>query len=304
MPSRIPPEIKERLTKLRETINRHRYLYHVKNTSEISDEALDSLKRELVEIEKKYPELITPDSPSQRVAGAPLKEFIKIKHIIPQWSFNDAFTEEDIRDFDGRVKRFLGKSSSLSETVQVTYTTELKIDGLKVVLEYREGKLFSAATRGDGVVGEDVTMNVRTIESVPLLLAEPSNIIVEGEVWLPKKEFERINKDRAKKGEPLFANPRNMAAGTIRQLDQRMVAGRKLDIFIYDIASYGGVMPETQTEELEFLAHLGFKVNSHAQLCATIEEVIEYWKFWHDKKDKQEYLIDGVVVKVSERKYQ
>lgn len=305
MSSKIPPDIFARLAKLKKTIEHHRYLYHVQNAPEISDEALDSLKRELVEIETNYPELITPDSPSQRVAGAPLKEFIKIRHIVPQWSFNDAFTEEDMKDFDERVKRMLAKEGKNSE--RLTYTCELKIDGLKIVLEYRKGVLFSAATRGDGVVGEDVTMNIRTIESVPLVLSEPVDIIVEGEVWLPKKEFERINTERQKKEEPLFANPRNMAAGTIRQLDPRMVAERKLDVFIYDIAQYSAV-PGTQMEELELLRTLGFKVNPHPTVCGTIDEVIVYWKSWYDttdrKKDRQEYLIDGVVVKVSEKEYQ
>ncbi len=295
--TQIPKDIEERYNKLKETVDHHRYLYHVLDKEEISAEALDSLKDELVKIEKEYPEIITPDSPTQRVAGAPLKEFKKVEHKVPQWSFNDAFTEEDITDFDGRVKRGLGGD-------QPTYTAELKIDGLKVVLEYKKGLLITAATRGDGTVGEDVTMNVRTIESVPLKIKRPIDIIVEGEVWMGKKNFEALNKVRAKAGEPLFANPRNVAAGSIRQLDPKLVEERKLNMFVYDVAQTSEKNLDTQHEELDYLKELGFKVNPHFKHCKDIQEVIAYWKSWADKKDKQDYLIDGVVVKVDERKYQ
>jgi DNA ligase (NAD+) len=233
------------------------------------------------------------------VVGEPLKEFQKVTHKVAQWSFNDAFSEEDMRDFDARVKKFLKDKIP-------TYTCELKIDGLKIVLEYINGKLIVAATRGDGTVGENVTMNVRTIESVPLALSMPIDIIVEGEVWLPKKQFEKINKERKKENLELYANPRNVAAGTIRQLDPKIVAERKLEVFIYDIASIGNGLdfPKTQYEELETLRKIGFKVNKFAKECKDIEEVINFWKEWTKKKDKQEYLIDGIVVKVSEKEYQ
>jgi len=302
MARKIPPEIRERLEKLKKTIEYHRYNYHVLDREEISQEALDSLKYELSEIEKEYPELITPDSPSQRVAGEPLKEFKKVPHKVPQWSFNDAFTEEDIREFDARVKRMLAKEIGFA-TIP-TYACEIKIDGLKIVLEYVDGKLATAATRGDGTIGEDVTANVRTIESVPLSLSKPISVIVEGEVWLPKKQFEKLNKERKQAGEELYANPRNVAAGTIRQLDSKMVASRKLETFIYDIAFIEGDVPATQIEELELLKKLGFKVNPHARECKTIDDVISFWKEWQKKNTKQEYQIDGVVIKVSERKYQ
>ena len=226
----IPKETIDRLEKLKETVNHHRYLYHVQDTQEMSEAALDSLKDELTKIEKEYPELVTPDSPSQRVAGEPLPEFKKIKHVIPQWSFNDAFSEQDIKDFNTRTEKVLEKS--IGKKVSPTYVCELKIDGLKVVLEYREGALFSAATRGNGEVGEDVILNVKTIESVPLVLRKKVNCIVEGEVWLGKKQFGILNKDREKTGEPLYANPRNVAAGTIRQLDPKIVSSRKLQTFI------------------------------------------------------------------------
>lgn len=264
----IPKEIIERLEKLKETINHHRYLYHVLDTSEISESALDSLKDELVKLESEYPELITADSPTQRVAGTPLDTFKKIEHKVPQWSFNDAFTEEDITEFDLRTKRFLEKA--FDKKVEPSYICELKIDGLKVVLEYKEGLLFSAATRGNGTVGEDVTLNVKTIESVPLVLRKKVDCIVEGEVWLSKKQFERLNREKESKGEALYANPRNVAAGTIRQLDPKIVAERKLETFIYDIVAFSGTLPDTQSQELELLKELGFKVNKHAKKCKDI----------------------------------
>jgi DNA ligase (NAD+) len=305
-------EEKERIVKLRETIEKYRYEYHVLDKSSISPEALDSLKKELVDLETKYPELVTPDSPTQRVAGEPSREFKKVTHKVAQWSFNDAFNEEDIKAFDERVKRFLKPDFG---DVEPEYTCELKIDGLKVVLEYAGGALFQAATRGDGKVGEDVTANVKTIESVPLKLKEPIDCIVEGEIYLPKKEFERINREQVKKGEEIFANPRNFAAGTIRQLDPRIVAERKLSTFIYDLARITHPNPSlttregqdktiTQEKELGYLKELGFKVNKNFKLCKNIKEVIEYWKLWKDKKEKEDYLIDGVVVKVNEKKYQ
>jgi DNA ligase (NAD+) len=292
----------ERIRALRKTIDYHRELYHVYDKQEISETALDSLKDELVQLEKAYPDLITPDSPTQRIAGRPLAGFEKITHIVPQWSFNDAFTEDDIRDFDMRVKKMLDKKQG--KETPVTYVCEVKIDGLKIVLEYKKGLLFSAATRGDGSIGENVTQNIRTIESVPLVLNRPIDIIVEGEVWLPKSQFEKINKQRKKDGEELYANPRNVAAGTIRQLDSSIVAERKLETFIYDIAETKETMPPTQYDELQYLRTLGFKVNSHAHVCASIDDVIVFWKSWQKKNTQQSYQIDGVVVKVNERIHQ
>lgn len=286
-------QAKERILKLREAINRHRYLYHVENRQEISDEARDSLMRELVELESQYPALLTPDSPSQRVAGKPVLGFEKVRHEVPQWSLNDAFTETDIRAFDERVRRIVGE--------KLSYTVELKIDGFHIVLTYVKGRLVRGATRGDGTVGEDVTANVRTIEAIPLVLEEPRDIIVEGEIWMSKKEFLRVNREQETKGEPLYANPRNIAAGTIRQLDPRIVASRKLSNFIYDIDASDHSLPETQAEELALLARLGFKVNPHFKECVTIDEVIGFWKFWQTHKNQEDYWIDGVVVKVNER---
>ncbi len=304
-------DVVERLIKLREAIEKYRHEYHVLDKASISEEALDSLKHELVTIEAEYPELITPDSPSQRVAGAPLPDFKKVEHKVPQWSFNDAFSPEEMLEFDARVKRFLIAGGVTDP--HPTYTVEHKIDGLKVVLEYKKGLLVCAATRGDGKVGEDVTENVKTIESVPLRLTSPVDIIVEGEIWMAKSQLAKLNALRKKNGEEPFANPRNVAAGSIRQLDPRIVAERKLRTFIYDVAQFdssadGGVvkmsMPADQCGELELLGKLGFKVNPHYKHCRTMDEVIEYWKVWQKKMQKEDYLADGVVVKVNDRKYQ
>ena len=324
---KTPPETKDRLEKLKALIEKHRRLYHVEDAPEISDEAYDALERELIGIETEFPELVTPDSPTQRVSGEPLKEFKKVEHKVPQWSFNDAFTEEDITDFDARTRRFL--KAELSQDIAPEYVCELKIDGLKVVLEYEKGILIRAATRGDGTVGEDVTMNVRTIKSVPLRLSREADIIAEGEVWMGKDTLAALNREQEKLGKPLYANPRNAAAGSIRQLDPKIAASRKLDNFTYDIAllsASGGskeafrhgvwagsgrdetasLLPPSQKEELELLHELGFKTNPHFKLCKTIEEVISYWKEWQKpkKRDSLDYLLDGVVVKVNERKYQ
>ena len=297
----IPKDVQERYEKLKKALIQHGYLYYVLDKPEISDESYDSLLRDLEAIENEYPEIVAPDSPTQRVGGAPLKEFVKVEHKVPQWSFNDAFTEDDIREFHERILRFL-KTEGLD--VAPTYNCELKIDGLKVVLTYEKGLLVNAATRGDGKIGEDVTLNIKTIQSVPLRLQEDIDLIVEGEVWLGKKHFEALNAEKEKAGEPLFANPRNVAAGSIRQLDPQVTAARKLDYFAYDIAQIETGVPETQFKELERLRELGFKVNPYAKECSSIEQVISYWKKWQDKKANQDYWIDGVVVKVNEREIQ
>src|SRR3989338_6874615 len=325
-------DIKIRVKKLKETINHHRYLYHVLDRQEISDAALDSLKHELAELEKQYPQYASPDSPTQRIGGKPLDKFAKVVHKVRQWSFGDAFTEKDIRDFDERVKRMLAKkppSTSEVEGGKTEYVCELKIDGFKIVLTYENGILKTAATRGDGVTGEDVTQNIKTIESIPLKLEKPINIVVEGEIWMSKNEFERLNKEQGEKNMPHFANPRNAAAGSIRQLDPFVAASIKFDSYIYDIAliekqeKKGGVsfslsdkegessktnspffFPKTQIKELELLKDLGFKVNKNYKLCKNIEEVIAYWKEWQKKKDKENYWIDGVAVKLNRRDWQ
>ncbi len=300
--SEIPKEITKRIAKLREAIDHYRYQFHVLNIEEISPEALDSLKDELVKLEEKYPELITPDSPTQRVAGAPLPGFKKIKHKVTQWSFNDAFTEEDLRNFDARVRRFY--KGETGEEITPTYLCELKIDGSHLVLEYIDGQLVSGATRGDGKIGEDITMNVKTIESVPLSLRERASVLVEGEMYMPKSRFIELNKKLKKEGKETFANARNVVAGTVRQLDSKIVADRKLSTFVYDLSLSKDKIPKSQEEELEYLETLGFKVNKQRHFAKNIDEVISFWKSWEHKKDKEDYLIDGIVVKLNDRRAQ
>ena len=291
-------DLNKRYEKLKEAIHRYRYLYHVRDQEEISEAALDSLKHELSEIEKEHPEWVTPDSPSQRVAGQAVKGFKKIRHEVPQWSFNDAFSADEMREFDARIRR------GLNEGAKYSYVCELKIDGLKVVLTYEKGLLKTAATRGNGEVGEDVTHNVRTIESIPLKLEREVDCVVEGEIWLGEKELERINKEREKTDEPPFANPRNAAAGSIRQLDPKVASSRKLDVFMYDVGMTSEKMPESQKEELEYLRDLGFKVNPHFKKVVDIEGVISFWDAWKEKGRKEDYWIDGIVVKVNEKEHQ
>ena len=288
--------VKKRLKNLRQEIERHNYRYHVLDSPEISDSAYDSLMRELLDIEEKHPELKTPDSPSQRVGGKILEGFKKIEHTVPQWSFDNSFTKEEIYDFSKRVERSLKKSP--------TYVSELKIDGFKVVLKYKKGLLINGATRGDGKVGEDVTENIKKIGSIPLRLTRTIDITVEGEIWMSKKEFKRINSLKEKKGEPLFANPRNASAGTIRQLDSGTVSERRLNSFIYDIGWTEERRSETQTEELEVLKGLGFKVNPNYVFCKDIDEAITHWEKWKKEAEKQDYLIDGTVIKVNEVSFQ
>lgn len=297
----IPEQVRDRYNKLKAAIEHYRHQFHVFDVEEITEEARDSLMHELTELEARYPELVTPDSPSQRVAGKPLPQFEKVRHEVPQWSFNDAFTPEDIRAFDERVKRFL---KSTHPDARPSYVCELKIDGLKIVFTYREGLLVTAATRGDGDVGENVTQNIRTIPSVPLSLTRPIDIIVEGEVWMSSKNLENLNKEQLKKGLPLYANPRNVAAGSIRQLDPKIAAARKLDVFFYDVAKTSEAFPKTQMEELDYLRELGFKVNPHHKVVKDAEGAIAFWELWESKGRVMDYWVDGVVIKVNERSYE
>ncbi|MEA2112533.1 MAG: NAD-dependent DNA ligase LigA [Patescibacteria group bacterium] len=295
-----PESVKKHLEKLKKVIEKHRYLYHVLDKQEISEEALDSLKNELVKIETQYPQLITADSPSQRVAGEPLKKFEKIEHKVAQWSFNDAFTEQDIEDFDAKVKRF----AKINESEDLVYTCELKIDGMHIVLEYIKGELVMATTRGNGKVGENVLVNVKTIESIPLFLREKVDVIVEGEIWMAKDIFKKINDQRKKDKLDLYANPRNLTAGTMRQLDSKIVSSRKLDCFLYDISYPEEIISKTQIEELKQLKKWGLKTCDHYEKCRGMNEVISFWKRWQKKSEKENYWVDGIVVKVNDRRLQ
>lgn len=291
-----PKDVRDRYQKLLKSVNRHRYLYYALEAPEIPDSAYDELEQELLRIEEQYPSLTSADSPTQRVGGA-LGTFKKVRHTVAQWSFNDAFSEEDIRAFDARVKKALG-------TTEVEYACELKIDGLKVVLTYEKGTLVTAATRGDGSVGEDVTHNIRTIASVPLVLERPVSAVVEGEVWMSEESLKKVNAERAQNDEPQFANPRNAAAGSIRQLDPKIAASRGLGVFMYDVAATSEALPPTQDEELHYLRELGFRVNKHHKTVSSIEGAIGYWKEWQKKAKSEGYWVDGVVVKVNRRDWQ
>jgi DNA ligase (NAD+) len=294
-------EKQKRINKLREQINELRHRYHVLNDPEVTDAMYDPLMRELKQLEQEHPEWITPDSPTQRVAGTVLDKFEKITHKVMQWSFNDAFSEQDIREWSVRIEKMLVKELG-QRPKDLTYVCELKIDGLHMVLTYEKGVLQNAATRGNGVVGEDVTQNIKTIHTVPLRLLRPVDMVVEGEVWMSVTQFDRLNQERVKSEEPVFANPRNATAGTIRQLDSQIVAKRNLSFTAYDISL--GEAPETQEGELRELAMLGFTTDKFSQKVDSIEEVIGIWKAWAGKKKDVPYWIDGIVVKVNEKKYQ
>ena len=296
-------ESKKRIEKLKKVINHHRYLYHVKNISEISEQALDSLKDELKKIEEKFPEFITEDSPTQRVVGKVLEGFDKIIHKVEQWSFDDAFNQVDVENWTKRNKNLLEKSkTNLSQDFK--YFCELKIDGLKVILEYQNGILKKAATRGDGKVGEDVTENIKTIGSIPLKLQEEVTGFFEGEIYISKKNFDIVNKQQKKDKKPLYANPRNLAAGTLRQLDTKIVAQRKLDIFIYDMAKIKEYSPNTQEEKTKLMEQFGFVVNKSNILAKSIQEVFSFYHQQEKKREKYDYWIDGIVLKVNDIKKQ
>ncbi|PJC52912.1 MAG: DNA ligase, partial [Candidatus Magasanikbacteria bacterium CG_4_9_14_0_2_um_filter_42_11] len=248
-------ELKQKVAKLRSQIDDLRHKYHVLNDPQVTDKMYEGLMDELRKLEKAHPELVTSDSPTQRVAGKPAKGFKKVTHRVPQWSFDDAFSREDLDQWEERNMKILEKQFGKKPT-DLSYVCELKIDGLHMVLSYEEGALQTAATRGDGSVGEDVTQNVKTIHSIPLTISEKELLVVEGEVWLGTDMFARVNKEREKAGEALYANPRNVAAGTLRQLDSQIVAARKLQFTAYDISL--GNAPDTQEKELKQLGTLRF----------------------------------------------
>ncbi|WP_282198649.1 NAD-dependent DNA ligase LigA [Collibacillus ludicampi] len=285
-------EIQSRIEKLRAEIREHDYRYHVLDQPAISDYEYDQMMRELVDLENQYPELITPDSPTQRVGGEPLEGFEKVSHRTPMLSLSNAFGPEDLREFDRRVRGALPGE-------QVNYVCELKIDGLAVSLIYEHGVFVRGATRGDGEVGEDITANLRTIKAIPLVLPRPLTLEVRGEAYLPRREFVRINREREEAGEPLFANPRNAAAGSLRQLDPRIVSRRNLSLFAYAMGYLEDETIETHYEGLQLLKDLGFKVNPYMRVCADIEEVIDFIGEWAGKRADLPYDIDGMVIKVN-----
>ena len=293
--------VEQEATALRTLLHRYNYEYYALDAPSVSDAEFDRLLRRLKEIEASRPDLVTPDSPTQRVGGQPLAAFDKVTHAAPLLSLGNAFSAEELRAFDNRVRSVAGRA--------VEYVVELKIDGLAVNLIYQSGRLSRAATRGDGEVGEDVTSNVKTIRSIPLVLQAEANAFpaifeVRGEVFMPKPAFERLNRERAEKGEALFANPRNAAAGSLRQLDPKITAGRTLDFFAYALGQRQSLAVQTHAEVLEELARAGFHTNRKHRVFQDIEAVIDYCASWADKRSELDFEIDGLVIKVNDLRLQ
>ncbi|MAZ41119.1 hypothetical protein CL654_03300 [bacterium] len=288
---------KKRLEELKKAIHHHDYQYHTLDNPEVSDAVYDSLKRELLATEEEYPALVTPDSPTQRIGSAPLTSFKKTRHRTPMNSFTDAFSEEEMAKWFKRAGDYLGRS------IKEEFYCELKIDGFAVELVYENGVFIEGSTRGDGTVGEDITQNLKTVGSIPLVLPNkekaPKEVIVRGEVFLNKKEFDQINKRLEKEGKQTYANPRNLAAGSMRQLDPKVSAERNLNAYIYDIVNED---VKTHEEEHELLAQWGFNINPHNKKVSSLEEVFKLWHYWETHKDKLSYEVDGLVVIINNNK--
>lgn len=282
--------IEKRIDELIKLITRANYEYYTLDQPTISDQEYDRYMQELIELELKNPDLIREDSPTKRVGGIVIDEFVKVAHSVPMLSLGNAFNDNDLILFDERIKK---------EVSNPTYVAELKIDGLAVTLKYEKGKLIRGATRGDGVVGEDITHNIKTIQSIPLQLSEAVDIEVRGEVFMSKDSFAKLNKDRKKEGKELFANPRNAAAGSVRQLDSKIAAKRNLDCFIYNLVNAKELGIETHLGTLKYLEKLGFKINNNYQESINIKSIIDYVNEWTEKRDTLEYEIDGIVIKIN-----
>lgn len=289
-------DVKSRIEQLRQDIRRHDYLYYVLNQPEISDREYDKLFAELKQLESEHPELIVPTSPTQRVSEQPVDGFEPVEHKVPMLSIDNTYNEEELREFDRRVAKGL-------EGAEYSYTVELKIDGLAISLRYENGLLKQAATRGDGRTGDDVTANVRTIRAIPLELtnkdALPEILEVRGEVYMSRKAFAELNELRMEAGEPTFANPRNAAAGSLKLLDARITATRKLAFFAYSLGQVSQPLARTHFEAMQKLRQLGIPVNEHIQMCNNIDQVIEVCQSWGEKKERLAYPIDGMVIKVN-----
>ncbi|MEC1524396.1 NAD-dependent DNA ligase LigA [Neobacillus niacini] len=284
-----------RINDLRSLLNQYGYEYYLLDMPTVPDAEYDRLMQELLDLETAFPELITSDSPSVRVGGKVLDVFEKVEHRTPMLSLGNAFNEQDLKDFDRRVRQAVGDN--------VSYVCELKIDGLAVSLRYENGLFIQGATRGDGTIGEDITANLKTIKSIPLRLRENATLEVRGEAYMPKKSFEALNKAKEERGEELAANPRNAAAGSLRQLDPKIAASRNLDVFLYGIGG-GAINAASHSEGLDYLDQLGFKTNKERRKCPTINEVIEYVNSWGDKRPHLPYEIDGIVIKVDSYEHQ
>jgi DNA ligase (NAD+) len=289
-------ETKSRIEKLRAEINRHNYLYHVLDSPEISDAAYDALMRELKKLEEAHPQFLTPDSPTQRVGAAPVEAFGVVEHRFPLLSLANAFSDEDLMAWYTRTVKLVGERP-------FDFVCEHKIDGLAIALTYVNGQLTTGATRGDGFRGENITQNLRTVRSIPLSVSRdaPPHFEVRGEVYLPKTGFHKLNQERAAEGSPLFANPRNAAAGSVRQLDPRITARRPLDIFIYMLGwAEGKPVPPTHWETMAWLKSLGFKINPNNQLLKNITDVQKYYRTWVEQREGLAYEADGIVVKINQ----
>ena len=297
-------EAERQIEQLRQQLHYHNYRYYVLDDPEITDAEYDRLMRQLQELEAAFPDLVTADSPTQRVGAAPVEEFGTVLHSLPMLSLDNAFSAAEMRDFDERVKRQLGR------TAPIDYVAEPKIDGLAVELVYEHGLLIQGSTRGDGVRGEEITRNLRTIKSLPLRLIAaahapvPRRLEVRGEVYMNKRDFQRLNARREEAGEPTFANPRNASAGSLRQLDPRITASRPLDIFCYGLGQVEGVTVSTHWEVLQTLARWGFKTNPLCQRCQGIEAALAYYEWLRGQREELPYEIDGVVFKVDSLAHQ
>ncbi|CAH2717262.1 DNA ligase [Neobacillus rhizosphaerae] len=286
----------QKIAELRSLLNHYGYEYYVLDKPSVPDAEYDKLMQELLELEGKFPQLKSPDSPSERVGGKVLDLFEKVEHRTPMLSLGNAFNEQDLRDFDRRIRQAVGDDFS--------YVCELKIDGLAVSLRYEDGLFVQGATRGDGTIGEDITANLKTIKSIPLRLREPVSLEVRGEAYMPKRSFEALNLAREDRGEELFANPRNAAAGSLRQLDPKIAASRRLDVFLYGVGNPDAITIGAHSEGLDYLDHLGFKTNKERRKCASIEEVVQFVSGWVEKRPHLPYEIDGIVIKVDSLKQQ
>ncbi len=285
-------QAQKEIASLRELLTQYEYEYYVLDNPTVPDAEYDAKLQQLRKLEKTFPELITPNSPTQRVGGKPLDAFEKVQHRVPMLSLGNAFNEADLRDFDQRIKNMIDEP--------VHYVCELKIDGLAVSLTYENGQFVRAATRGDGTTGEDITSNMRTIRSIPLTITETETLEVRGEAFMPQQSFLALNEERKKNGEALFANPRNAAAGSLRQLDPRIAASRNLDVFIYGVGEWEVEEVTSHSERLQFLQSLGFKINPKWKICHTIDDVIDFVNDWTDNRPDLSYEIDGIVVKVDD----
>lgn len=297
-------EAEKRIKTLIREIEKHSSLYHTKDAPEISDEAYDALVRELLALEKQFPNLKQKNSPTDKIGGKILEGFQKVKHVVPQWSYDNIFNFDELRAWEEKVKRFIEKSGGLKDD-KLDYIVELKIDGLKVVLTYDNGEFVLGATRGDGVVGEDITENLRMVKNIPNIVSEKRNFVAIGEAWMKKSDLKKINDEREKENLPKYANPRNLAAGTLRQLDTRAVAERNLQTYVYDI-EFPNIASDrkikTHAEELEFLKKEGFNVNSTWKLCKNIDDIEKHYQNWIHKRESEEYGIDGLVIKINSKR--